>query len=141
MSFFYEGDVNKLGGGILIEKRLKKHLFSSEFNCDLVINKKTYPCRIYVPIYGGYAVKDIYKSKDELLNYVFEQLKNSNGFLVHFITRWVVKFLLRLAFIFAPIYTIYMYKYIPPQKLIFAIISLILIEIITFIANGVLNKL
>ncbi len=140
LSFFYEGDITRLGGGVLIEKRIKKTPISSDFLADLYLDKK-YPAKIHFPIYGGYEVRDILSDKDEALDYVMGHMKSERRFLLPFCLRWLLKFVLHIMCIAMPVFLVLMFRSLDVPHRVFGVCFTVICEAVLFIINGVLNRL
>ncbi len=140
ISFFYEGDLNKLGGGVVIEKRIRKTPVSTDFLCDLYLDKKKYPARIHFPKYGGYEVRDIYEGKDEALRVFLDKIK-SEGILYQFYLRWILKAVLSIMAVVLPVFTFLLFKSLGLFEKGIAVFALIAFEALIYLLGGVLNRI
>lgn len=141
ISFFYEGDLNRLGDGILIERRIRKTPFFSDFDCELYLEKKKYHASIRFPKYGGYEVRDIYDDKDKALEYFSSKLSADKAFLMRFFLRWILKLILNFSAIALIVFIVLMFPTFSWQQRFFSIAFALILEPVLYCLDGVLNRL
>ncbi len=141
ISFFYEGDLNRLGDGILIEKRTKKTPLFSDFLCEMYLNKVKYHAKVRFPRYGGYEVTDILDDKDEALSYIRGRIAEDKQFMTMFVLRWILKFILHFAAISLPVFMILMFSVFSVEQRISSIGFLLIFEPVVYLVSGYLNRI
>lgn len=141
ISFFYEGDLVRFGDGIIIEKRVRKTPFFSDFLCDLYLDKKKYQALVRFPKFGGYAVKDILDNKDEALDYTLSRLKGNADFMARFYIRWALKLIMRFTQTAMPVFFILMYKAFDTPQRISYLIFMAIMELVLYYLGGLLNRM
>lgn len=144
LGFIFEGDIKRMGGGMYINRPVKRFLWDSRYDSVVLLNTKQYSCFLTIRRYGGFVVNSFKKEEDEkeVLDFLLSYLKE-NGLVANYCLRLLLKLMILFFMVLIFVYCALSFSLIalPPIKILMIIVSGFLSETFLYLLQGVVNRL
>lgn len=142
ISFIYEGDLNYLKGGMVITGVLKRRILTSYFKCEILLNRKIYPCDISIRKFGGFKVErfDLSSDEKEVMELLEKNFSSNKSFLFHYWLRLISKLVILFFQFYVPVYFILHVAAVDVATSVGCIPILIIGEVVLYLLQGIINR-